>query len=251
MSKSKLAIISLTSCEGCQFALLDQGKEFLKLIRNIELSEFRLVEERQLREKYFDIALVEGNPITKENLKLLKEVRKKAKILITLGNCADMGGIPGIRNYKKSFDAAKYVYQNERADIAKKVDKISNIVQPDYVLAGCPINAKDFTKLIYSLISGLEPEHVSRPICWECQINGYECLLQRGEICLGPITSGGCEAVCLKSKQACWGCRGMINNANKESFIKALKNGKHKQKDINETMEVFGIREEVEEEFDK
>lgn len=243
--KPKLAIISLTSCEGCQFALLDLGEEFFNLIKNVEVAEFRLIEERQLKNKFFDIALVEGNPITKENLKLLKEVRKKTKILITLGNCADMGGVPGIRNYKKNFNTIKYVYPNMRADIAKRVEKISNIIKPDYVLAGCPINAKEFIKLLYSLLNNQKPEILNRPVCWECQINGYECLLQKGEICLGPITKGGCEAVCLKSKQACWGCRGLIDNKNKENFIKELK--KHYSIDeINKTMEVFGIREGVE-----
>ena len=43
--RPKIAIVSLTSCEGCQFAILDLGKEFIKLSDQVDLGEFRLVEE--------------------------------------------------------------------------------------------------------------------------------------------------------------------------------------------------------------
>jgi sulfhydrogenase subunit delta len=244
MFKPKLAIISLTSCEGCQFAILDLGQEFLDIIKHVELVEFRLVEERQLESKYFDIALVEGNPITKANLELLKAVRQKSKILITLGNCADMAGIPGIRNYQKNFSAKQYVYNEELPEIPEKVDKISNIIKPDYVLYGCPINAKEFVRLLYGLINNLPPEFVNRPVCFECQTNGYKCLLMDHQICLGPITRGGCEAVCLKSSQACWGCRGLCPNSTPENLFRELEKN-NSQDDINKTMEVFGLRDEL------
>jgi len=246
IKKPKLAIISLTSCEGCQFALMDLGQEFLAVVKNFELAEFRLLEEKQLENKYFDIALLEGNPITAKNLELLKAVRAKAKILIALGNCADMGGVWAIRNYLKNFDPAKYVYKNQPADIAKRVEKISNIIKPDYVLYGCPINAKDFVILLTSLANGQKPEIIERTVCFECQTNGYKCLLMEHEICLGPITRGGCEAVCLKSKQACWGCRGLVDKPNCQNLFKELKKY-HSEDSINKTMEVFGLREEVEE----
>ncbi len=257
--KPKFAIISLTSCEGCQFALLDLGQEFLDVIKNMELAEFRLMEERKLKNKYFDLALVEGNPITKANLELLKEVRKKTKILITLGNCANMGGVPAIRNYQKNFNTTKYVhphtqkifgegvYNNQLADIPQKVEKISNIIKSDYVLYGCPINAKEFITLISSLINDLEPEFVNQPVCHECQVNGYKCLLMEHQICLGPITRGGCEAVCLKSAQDCWGCRGLCPNTTPENLFQEFKKY-HSEDSINKTMEVFGLREEAEKE---
>jgi len=243
--KLKLAIISLTSCEGCQFALLDLGQEFLDIIKNVDLAEFRLIEEKQLKNKYFDIALVEGNPITKKNLELLKEVRQKTKILITLGNCADMGGVPAIRNYNKKFNPLKYVYQQNLEDVSQRVEKIGNIIKPDYLLAGCPINAKEFVTLLYSLINKQLPEVLSRPVCFECQINGYKCLLMEKQICLGPVTRGGCEAVCLKSAQACWGCRGLCPNTTPDNLFKEFKKY-HSEDSINKTMEVFGLRQEVE-----
>ena len=84
--KPKIAIISLTSCEGCQIALLDLGKRFFKLLEDVELVDLHLIEENPFPEGKLDIVFVEGNPITEENLKVLKRVREQAKILVVLGN---------------------------------------------------------------------------------------------------------------------------------------------------------------------
>ena len=43
--KPKVAIVSLTSCEGCQFALLDLGERFLDFVGKIEMVDFRLLED--------------------------------------------------------------------------------------------------------------------------------------------------------------------------------------------------------------
>jgi len=47
MQKQKIAIVSLTSCEGCQFALLDLGQKFLDLMNEVEMVDFRLLEDEE------------------------------------------------------------------------------------------------------------------------------------------------------------------------------------------------------------
>ena len=90
--KLKMGIFSLTCCEGCEFAVLDLGEKLLKATEKVDIINFRLLEEDEHPkiEKY-DVAFVEGSPITRENRNTLKEIRKKKKILIALGNCAAMG----------------------------------------------------------------------------------------------------------------------------------------------------------------
>jgi coenzyme F420-reducing hydrogenase gamma subunit len=85
---------------------------------------------------------------------------------------------------------------------------------------------------------------LNNPVCYECQIHGNECLLQKGEVCLGPITRAGCEAVCLKSKQGCWGCRGLIEDAETTNLLKKLRE-KFNDKEIIKHLEVFGIKEQI------
>ena len=43
--KPKVAFFSLTSCEGCQFVLMDLGERFFDFLRKIELIDFSLIEE--------------------------------------------------------------------------------------------------------------------------------------------------------------------------------------------------------------
>jgi hypothetical protein len=47
-------------------------------------------------------------------------------------------------------------------------------------------------------------------VCNECRFVGKDCLLEKGELCLGPITLGGCGAICTASGYPCEGCRGPL-----------------------------------------
>lgn len=243
IKKPKIAIIGLTSCEGCQFAILDLGKRFLSWIGNVVIDEFRLIEDQPETAEHYDICFVEGTPITKENIKLLKAMRKKSDWLVVLGNCAALGGVWEIKNYRGRQKAIRQVYQEKQVANAD-IKEVDNFVKVDLTIPGCPINGDEFMELVYQLLAGKIPKIDQSPVCYECQANGYECLLQRGEICLGPITLGGCEAVCLKSKQACWGCRGIFTGAQLENFIGYLMK-KFPQDQVYRTMEVFGVRDTI------
>ena len=48
------------------------------------------------------------------------------------------------------------------------------------------------------------------PVCSQCPLPPEECLLTKGILCLGMITSSGCDAECITSGGQCWGCRGPI-----------------------------------------
>src|SRR6266571_4997534 len=80
--KPRIAIVSLTSCEGCQFALLDLGEKFLEAMSLVEMVDFRLLEDLEDPGEELDIAFVEGNPMTQENKKTLLELRKRSKLLV-------------------------------------------------------------------------------------------------------------------------------------------------------------------------
>ncbi|NQU83894.1 MAG: NADH:ubiquinone oxidoreductase [Parcubacteria group bacterium] len=254
--KPKVGIFSLTCCEGCEFAILDLGASFLELAKHFEVANFRLIEEeKHSKNEQYDVAFVEGSPITKDNFKKLESIRKRAKVLVVLGNCAAMGGIHQIKNWGDKEKLACKVYKNPKLLDNPDIKRIDELVKVDFTLPGCPITADDFVRLINSLLSGKLFRYTERPICFECQTLGYECLLQKDEVCYGPISQGGCKAVCLKSKQACWGCRGLLNQTEgqKESvknFISFLKK-KHKKLEVDHPAEFFGIKKEIEKVYEK
>ena len=247
--KLKIAIISLTSCEGCQFAILDQGKEFLNLLKYADLKEFRLIEEVEYnQQEKWDIVFVEGNPVTEENFKLLQEARQKSKILVALGNCAALGGVPEIVNYQDRQKLAEYVYGQKRNLPEFKVKQISEAVKVDYVIPGCPIEGLDFYKCFYAIMRGSSKiilPKTRNPLCYECQAQGIACVLRKGEICLGPITQGGCQAICLSGGLRCEGCRGLVAGGQVKNHIDYLKK-QHSAEEVNSVLEIYGNRDEAE-----
>ncbi|MFH0854344.1 MAG: hypothetical protein V1891_02540 [bacterium] len=259
-TKLKIAIISLTSCEGCEIAILNLGEKLLTALENVEIASFKYMiessdkeEKSSCRLQSLDIAFVEGSPSNKKDITLLKNVRKNAKKIIALGHCAHLGGIQKIKNYRGKENIAKYVYKQYTKIENNDGGGIDKYIKVDGVIPGCPITKEEFLKCVNDALAEKEFEIEENPVCYECLNNGYECLLQKGEICFGPATLGGCDAICLKSEQSCWGCRGFLpeidaKNKNGETINRKLENLKSKlkeianEKDIEGVEEVFGLR---------
>ncbi len=241
--KPKIAIIGLTSCEGCQFVMLDCGRRFLNLLKNFEVEDFRLIKEGPEFAERYDICLVEGNPVTKGNINLLKEIRKRSDLLIVVGNCAALGGVWEIKNYRQKSKTIKQVYKTLKV-ANPDIKEVDNFVKVDFTIPGCPIDGDEFMEVVYQLLNKKFFRIPQNPVCNECQIKGYKCLLQKGEICLGPITLGGCKAICLKSKQACWGCRGLFEGAKVENLMNYLLKNFSKEQ-VYRIMEIFGARDSI------
>ncbi|MDO8669203.1 MAG: hypothetical protein Q7K65_02830 [Candidatus Buchananbacteria bacterium] len=241
--KPKVAIVSLTSCEGCQFVMLDQGQRFLDWLKKTNLEEFRLVEDEPMTAKHYDICFIEGNPVTRDNIKLLKHLRKTSDLLVVVGNCAALGGVWEVKNYQSKQKTIKQVYKKLKVE-NPDIKEVNNFVKVDFTIPTCPIDGDEFMRIANNLIDGLDPKIPQNPVCYECQTSGYECLLLKGEICLGPITLAGCKAVCLKSKQACWGCRGLFDNAKVFNFMTHLLNNFPREQ-VYRVMEVFGAKDTI------
>lgn len=244
--KPKIVIAGFSSDEGCQFAILDLGKRLLDLFEKVEVVDFKLIEGKR-EPKNFDIVFAEGSVITVEDEKRLKDLRKRTKILVAIGACAHLGGVPEIKNYAGKDKVFRAVYGNIKGISNPEVRAISEVVKTDFIIPGCPIDGDEFLRFIYSLKEGREPKILQNPVCYECVLSGYDCLLQKGEPCLGPIILGGCKAVCLKSSYPCEGCRGPIEGADLETMKRKLRKILS-EKEINYLLEKYGIKDNIEKE---
>jgi coenzyme F420-reducing hydrogenase gamma subunit len=241
--KPKLGIISLTCCEGCEFVILDLGKRFLELTKFFDLKEFHLIEEEKEPAK-LDLVFVEGSPVTRENITFLKRLRKKSKLLYTLGVCACEGGVQKIKNYHQNVVDPKFVY--------RKPQKISNIkilplewyVKIDGKVLGCPIDGDDFLRVCFEILAKDYSVNLERPVCFECQIKKYKCLLSEGKPCLGPASVGGCKAICLSGGLSCFACRGILKDLNFENFKKATCDRVPEEK-FWQLLETYGVKDRI------
>ena len=111
------------------------------------------------------------------------------------------------------------VYKSTSVVKSIRADGIGNYVKVDYFMHGCPPNKYEFLHVIKELIVGKTPRQPDFPVCKECRENKNPCLLQLGKPCMGPITNGGCNSVCLNSRIACKGCRGPLEDANIDPLV--------------------------------
>lgn len=237
-TKKTILITSLTSCNGCLFSILDLGEPFFKVLDNFELLDFHLIEDLEIREDIqIDIALVEGSVGRLEEKSKLENLRKKTKMLIALGTCAHLGNVQRIKNYRDQKEIAKLVYPQSQKIENLKIEPLSSFVKIDFVIPGCPPQSEEILEILKQLAIDRKPYLPDRPVCYECQIKGYPCLLLEGKPCLGPIICGGCEAICLKGGLPCTGCRGKTREPNEEKMKKLLG-----MKEYERIMEIFGNR---------
>ncbi len=241
--KLRIAIVGLTSCDGCSVSAIDMGAEFITSIDHFDLGDFFLIMDEKNNEPY-DVTLVEGAPLTKENIKTLKAIRKRSKVLVAYGACACQGVIPNIKNYMDKSKAVKHQYPKTWKKVYNPdIHPLKQFVDIDFDLPGCPPDGRDVIAVLNAVREGVNPRLLENPVCYECQLNENECLLQKGEPCLGPVIQGGCDAVCLNSKFFCKGCRGILPGYNTKQLEKQiLKNTSRKK--LNEILQVFGIQED-------
>lgn len=249
-NKPTIAITSLTCCEGCQIAVLDLGEKFFALSAQMNIGDFALLEDTPTTESY-DIVLVEGAPITKENKERLFDLRQRSKILIALGSCAALGGIAEIKDYQDKNERVRYVYKNIEFIQNPDIAPLRELVKVDFEFLGCPINNEEFLAVMKQILAGripgtpTAPKIPQRPVCYECQLKENSCLLQEGKPCLGPIILGGCGAPCPTNAYPCDGCRGPLKNINPDNLNKQLIKQGYSQHEIDLILQRFGVMEET------
>jgi NAD-reducing hydrogenase small subunit len=165
--KPKIATTSLAGCFGCHMSLLDIDDRILKLIELVQLDKSPLNDIKKFTGRCA-VGLIEGGCCNEENVEVLRDFRKHCDILISVGDCAIMGGIPGMRNnipLKECLDEAYLngptVYNPEKRIpndpelplILTKVYPCDEVVKMDYHLPGCPPPADAIWQALVALLT--------------------------------------------------------------------------------------------------
>jgi coenzyme F420-reducing hydrogenase gamma subunit len=237
-SKPNLAIFSLTSCAGCQFSLLFLKDELIEIIDSFDIVNFPMVQEFNSKGP-FDVALVEGSVTTQKEINELKDIREKSKIVVAFGTCATYGGIPAIKNFLDLKEVEEEVYDKPEIIKSIKATGIADHIKVDYFIRGCPAIQKETVQILKDILQGKKPKQPDYPVCFECRAKGNVCLLQKGEPCMGPITYGGCDALCPTRSIICHGCRGPLPDANVAMEVKLFKKYGIKMNDIKRFFRMF------------
>ena len=176
--KIKIATTSLAGCFGCHMSFLDMDERLVDLLKHVEFDRSPFTDIKHCGP--CDIGLIEGGICNAENVHVLREFRANCKTLIAVGACAINGGIPAMRNYFDLQDCLREAYLDgagitnpqipnniELPLLLDKVYPLSEVVQIDYFLPGCPPSANEFLQLLEPLLTGQTPVFSKSPLHYD------------------------------------------------------------------------------------
>lgn len=172
MTKPVLATASLAGCFGCHMSLLDIDERLLDLVQLVEFNKSP-IDDIKTFSKHCDIGIIEGGCCNSENVENLRKFRDNCDTLVSLGECAIMGGLPALRNSIPIQECLEEAYLNgptvadsndekiipndeEIPMILDRVYPCHEIVKVDYFLPGCPPRADLIWNALVALVQGSE-----------------------------------------------------------------------------------------------
>lgn len=259
--KLQIALYWAAACGGCDVAVLDTNEFILEVA---QLADIRLwpiavdgkyKDVEAMEDGELDVAVFSGAVRNSENEHLARLLRRKSKLLVAFGSCAHMGGIPGLANLTRKDEIITRAYLNNPSiepgnqktpcpetrvngfalhipRFYKRVYKLSDIVDVDYFVPGCPPAPHQVKAVLLAIVKGDLPPRGSvvgaseLTVCDDCKrkktekkikrfYRPYEiiqdpetCLLEQGILCMGAATRSGCGVRCPDTGQGCRGCYG-------------------------------------------
>ncbi len=208
-------------------------------------------EKKKMEIPEADVGIITGGIRNEENRELAKEMRAKCKTLIALGSCACFGGIPALANQFGLAEIYDKVYRGSKSTdsaatpagevppLTDRVYALDEVVKVDVYLPGCPSSPDIVADALTALLEGRAFSLPERSVCDDCptkreqkadislkrplesvipmdaELDKSRCFMERGFLCLGPVTKSGCgghEKVprCIKGRMPCRGCFGPI-----------------------------------------
>src|SRR3989338_463533 len=237
-NKLKVGFYGITGCAGCLLSVIFNEDELLDLIKVVDLKAFPFVKEVNVDES-FDYIFVEGLVADEDDLEVLQRLRKNSKFLVALGACSCTGCVPAYRQFTLKENYEHLLYRKREEIKALQPTPVDDHVRADYYIPGCPPDKKEILNFLKGIAIGKEPKLYESPVCIECRKNGNQCLLDLGKPCLGPITAGGCNSVCINGGFECWGCRGPTEDMNLGLMIKMLRDRGFDEKFIENRLRTF------------
>jgi NAD-reducing hydrogenase small subunit len=148
-------------------SLLDIDERILELADLVEFHKSPIMDLKTFTEQCA-VGLIEGGCCNEENVEVLRDFRKHCDILISVGDCATMGGVPALRNtlplrecLEEAYLRGPTVYNPsgripDDPEIPLLLDKVypaHEVVKVDYFLPGCPPSADTLWQALVALLT--------------------------------------------------------------------------------------------------
>ena len=174
--KPKFAMYWAAACGGCEIAVLNTHEKILDVDTNFEVVFWPIAMDA----KYKDVEAMEDGSIlltlfnggirSDENEHIARLLRRKSKILVAFGSCANEGCIPGLANLSDSreivgtafstltTDNPHRIYPRTSVDVPEGelrlpailpvLKTLEQVVDVDYHMPGCPPESHQIAAVI-------------------------------------------------------------------------------------------------------
>lgn len=201
-AKGKLALYWAASCGGCEIAVLAINEKILDVAALFDIVFWPVAVDAKVRDVEnmpdgsIDVCLFNGGIRTSEQEYMAQLLRRKSKVLVAFGSCAQEGCIPGLanaNNRRQIFDTAyrdtpstinpdgvEPKHHTEMPEGAlylpvfyDTVRTLDQTVAVDYYLPGCPPEADRIWDALTAIVESKLPPPgsvigVDTTVCQEC-----------------------------------------------------------------------------------
>jgi len=200
--KPRIAFYWGASCGGCEEAVVDLAEAILDVVAAVEIvfwpvaMDFKRRDMEALPDGSIQVSFVNGAIRTTEQEEMARLLRRKSALLVAVGSCSQLGGIPGLGNLFDAESILNAVYLESPSTVNVEsvlpaashqdnghavelpgfydtVRTLDQVVVVDYYLPGCPPTPRMFRTALQTLLgaplppkgSVLAPDHA---LCDEC-----------------------------------------------------------------------------------
>ena len=160
-------------------SLLDMDERILKIVELADLRSTPITDLKEPDESGVDIGVLEGGINNSANEEVAHKMRKRAKILVALGDCAVFGGVPAMRNFCGVEAALQLAYVDAESNepgsqipndpelaTMTKTRAIQEVVPVDFSVPGCPPDPDVIFHVLAELAQGRKPELKDELLHW-------------------------------------------------------------------------------------
>jgi len=171
MKRKKIATVWLGGCSGCHMSLLDIDERILEVAKLADIVKSPVVDTKEFPE--VDVVLVEGAIASNEHLEEIQNIRKRSKILVSMGDCAVTGNVTALRNFYTREEILRRSYVDAPSNdsgvipnspmiqkLTETVRPLHEIVDVDYFVPGCPPSADTLFYVLFELLHDRVPKLV-------------------------------------------------------------------------------------------
>lgn len=200
--KAKVAFYWCASCGGCEEAVVDLAEKILEVSAAVEIVlwpvalDFKRKDIEAIPDGGIVATFLNGAIRSTEQEEMAHLLRRKSKVMVALGSCSQLGGIPGLANLWDRPAILEAVYKGSPSTVNPEgttpqtaykdngrtptlpmlyntVRTLDQVVDVDYYIPGCAPAAKLVLDAVETLLSGnLPPKGTvlapDRALCDEC-----------------------------------------------------------------------------------